>query len=204
MKNLLMNGFLNLGFWGQLAWFLGMVQLTIFSVTLYLHRAQAHLAVRFHPILNHFFRFWLWLSTSQRTDQWVAIHRAHHAFVETPKDPHSPRYHGPWKMAFLLKGVWLYSNATTDQALIDKYALGTPNDWIEKNLYRPYQYHGLLLLLAFDVLLFGLGGLLIWGLQMLWFPFMQQVLSMVLAIILVTVTISPKITPPILPHGHCG
>lgn len=144
------------------------VQMTILAVTLYLHRAQAHRACAFHPWLEHGFRFWLWLTTSMRTDQWVAVHRYHHARVESADDPHSPWVKGIWTVLF--KGAFLYHEAAKNTELIQRYAHGTPKDWIEMQLYRPYQRVGIRLLLVVNTLLFGWMGIAVWAVQMLWIP----------------------------------
>ena len=143
-------------------------QITILAVTLYLHRAMAHRACDLNIGLSHFFRFWLWLTTSMLTNQWVAIHRYHHAKVESSLDPHSPQVYGIWTLIF--KGAWLYTQAARQADVIEQYSQGTPNDWIERRLYQPYQSLGIVLMLLFNVICFGWVGLLIWGLQMIWIP----------------------------------
>jgi stearoyl-CoA desaturase (delta-9 desaturase) len=143
--------------------------ITIVSVTLFLHRAQAHKAVTFHPILEHFFRAWLWLTTGMITKQWVAIHRKHHRFSDIDGDPHSPVVHG-LKNIFL-RGVYYYYLAAKETSILFSYGKGTPNDWIERKLYTPYNKYGILVMLLIDVLLFGWAGLIIWGIQMIWIPF---------------------------------
>ena len=146
-----------------------MVQITIACVTLYLHRSQAHRAVHFHPVVSHFMRFWLWMTTGMVTKQWVAIHRKHHQGSDTEQDPHSPQIYGIWRVLF--GGAWLYAKASKNKILIQDLGHGTPNDWIEENLYTPYSRLGILLMLVIDLLLFGPWGLLIWGVQMIWIPF---------------------------------
>lgn len=145
-----------------------MVQVTIACVTLYLHRGQAHRSVQFHPAVNHFFRFWLWLTTGMNTKEWVAVHRKHHQASDTPSDPHSPQIYGIWRVLF--GGAFLYVKAKNDPEVM-KLGVGTPNDWIEENLYTPHPFAGILLMLVIDLLFFGLAGLLVWGVQMLWIPF---------------------------------
>ena len=114
-------------------------------------------------------RFWLWLTTGMITREWVAVHRLHHHTCETPRDPHSPHVHGLWRV--LLAGAWLYNNAAKDQRMIEQLGRGTPDDWIERHLYRPHHKLGFFVLLTVDVAVFGAWGVLIWGIQMIWIPF---------------------------------
>jgi stearoyl-CoA desaturase (Delta-9 desaturase) len=146
-----------------------MTHLTIVSVTLYLHRSQAHRGVEFHPVVSHVMRFWLWLTTGMTTKQWVAIHRKHHRFSDIKGDPHTPHVYGIWRVLF--KGAGLYHTASKDTAMVQQYGVGTPDDWIEHRLYTPHSRLGILLMLAIDLLLFGPWGLLIWAIQMIWIPF---------------------------------
>ena len=146
-----------------------MVQITIACVTLYLHRSQAHRAVQFHPAVAHFMRFWLWMTTGMVTKQWVAIHRKHHQAADTEADPHSPKIHGIWTVLF--KGALLYNEASKNKILVRDLGQGTPNDWIEENLYTPHSRLGIFLMLIIDLALFGFLGLVVWGIQMLWIPF---------------------------------
>ena len=146
-----------------------MTHLTIVSVTLYLHRSQAHRGVEFHPVLAHAMRFWLWLTTGMTTKQWVAIHRKHHRFSDIEGDPHTPHVYGIWRV--LLKGAVLYHSASKDNLMVEQYGVGTPNDWIERVIYTPHSRLGLFLMLAIDLALFGAWGLLVWGIQMIWIPF---------------------------------
>jgi stearoyl-CoA desaturase (delta-9 desaturase) len=146
-----------------------MVQITIACVTLYLHRSQAHRAVAFHPVVEHFMRFWLWLTTGMVTKQWVAIHRKHHQAADTEHDPHSPKQHGIWRVLF--GGAFLYHRASKNKLMISELGHGTPNDWIEEKLYTPHSRLGILLMLIIDLLLFGPWGFVVWGVQMLWVPF---------------------------------
>ena len=145
-----------------------MVQLTILSVTLYLHRSQAHRSCDFHPALAHVFRFWIWFTTSMLTNEWVAIHRCHHARVETEEDPHSPWVHGIWNVLF--RGAAIYSRAAKNKEIVKKYSHGTPKDWIEKAVYQKHQTLGVKLLLVLHVWCFGVVGLVMWGVQMVWIP----------------------------------
>ncbi len=146
-----------------------MVQITIACVTLYLHRSQTHRAVAFHPAVNHFMRFWLWLTTGMVTKQWVAIHRKHHQAADTEADPHSPRVYGIWRVLF--GGAFLYHKASKNKLMVEQLGQGTPNDWIEENLYTPHSRLGILLMLIIDLVLFGPVGFVVWGVQMLWVPF---------------------------------
>ena len=145
-----------------------MVQITIACVTLFLHRSQAHRAVQFHPAIEHFMRFWLWLTTGMVTKQWVAIHRKHHQKSDQEGDPHSPQIYGIWRVLF--KGWILYHDASKDHAMVEKLGVGTPDDWIERKLYTPHSRIGILLMLVIDLVLFGPMGLVVWGIQMIWIP----------------------------------
>lgn len=146
-----------------------MVQITIACVTLYLHRSQTHRAVQFHPAVNHFMRFWLWLTTGMVTKQWVAIHRKHHQAADTEQDPHSPKIYGIRRVLF--GGAFLYNTASKNKLMVEQLGQGTPNDWIEENLYTPHSRLGILLMLIIDLVLFGPVGFFVWGVQMLWIPF---------------------------------
>jgi len=165
----LSHGLLQAG-WGTLAiYLLVATQLTIFSVTLYLHRSMAHRGVDFHPLVAHGFRFWTWLTTSMVTKEWVAIHRKHHAKCETEEDPHSPVQKGI-KTVFW-RGVELYREARGQREDIEKYGKGCPDDWIERHLYTPHATMGPTLLLFLSFALFGFAGVAVWAIQMLWIPF---------------------------------
>ena len=146
-----------------------MTHITILCVTLFLHRGQTHRAVSFHPAIDHFMRFWLWLTTGMVTKQWVAIHRKHHQASDTELDPHSPQVYGIWRVLF--GGAFLYHAASKDTAMVEKLGVGTPNDWLEQNIYSAHSRLGILLMLVIDLLLFGPWGLLVWGIQMIWIPF---------------------------------
>ena len=143
--------------------------LTIICVTIYLHRAQAHRSLELHPMLSHAMRFWLWLTTGMVTKEWVAVHRKHHQRSDVEGDPHSPQIYGIWRV--LLGGAFLYQKAAKNKLLLQELGSGTPNDWIEKNLYTPHSRLGILLMLIIDLVLFGPVGFVIWGVQMLWIPF---------------------------------
>lgn len=165
----LAGGVLQAGFGALVVYLLVATQLTIFAVTLYLHRSMTHRGVDFHPLINHFFRFWTWLTTSMITREWVAIHRKHHAMCETEEDPHSPVTKGIGKVFW--QGVELYREARGDRASIEKYGKGCPDDWIERHLYTPHATLGPVLLLFVSFALFGFAGVAIWAIQMLWIPF---------------------------------
>jgi len=164
------SGALNLPWWGDLLALLVLVQITIAGVTIYLHRCQAHRALDLHPIVSHFFRFWLWLTTGMITKEWAAIHRKHHAKCETEDDPHSPRILGINRV--LWTGVVLYVQESHKPETMERYGHGTPEDWMERNVYTPMNKWGILLLAAIDIWLFGLvPGALIYGVQVGWIPF---------------------------------
>lgn len=153
----------------QMVWItLALTHITIVSVTLYLHRHQAHRSLDLHPIPAHFFRFWLWLTTGQVTKEWVAVHRKHHAKCETMEDPHSPYAHGIKTVLFT--GAELYRVETKNQETLAKYGRGTPDDWIERNLYTRFSWQGIVLMLVINVALFGVIGLSVWAVQMAWIP----------------------------------
>jgi len=164
------HGLLNLPWWGDVIAALILVQITIAGVTLYLHRCQAHRALDLHPIVSHFFRAWLWMTTGMITKEWAAIHRKHHAKCETEEDPHSPRIHGINKILFT--GVVLYVKESHKLDVMEKYGHSTPTDWMERNVYTPLNKWGIMLLLVIDIALFGLvPGAIIYGLQLGWIPF---------------------------------
>jgi stearoyl-CoA desaturase (delta-9 desaturase) len=155
--------------WGQVLLFTVVVtHITIAGVTIFLHRAQAHRALDLHAIPSHFFRFWLWLTTGMVTKEWVAIHRKHHAKCETEEDPHSPITKGIETVFW--KGAELYRAEAKNQQTLAKYGLGTPDDWLERNLYSRFSWQGVGLMLIIDVGLFGAIGLTIWAVQMAWIP----------------------------------
>lgn len=162
------EGIISLSGWGCVAAAALLTHITIASVTIYLHRHQAHNALTLHPAVSHFFRFWLWLTTGMVTRAWVAVHRKHHARVETPEDPHSPQVRGIFRVLF--GGVGLYRRAAADGETVRLYGQGTPDDWLERNIYAPAPALGLALMLALDLLLFGAAGLAIFAVQMLWIP----------------------------------
>jgi len=155
--------------WGVLLYTLATTHLTIIGVTVYLHRCQAHRALTLHPLVSHPLRFWLWFTTGMITRQWAAIHRKHHAKCETDEDPHSPQTRGLPEVMW--RGAELYRVAAKDQALIERYGHGCPDDWIEQHLYTRYSALGVSLCLILNLSLFGILGLAVWAVQMAWIPF---------------------------------
>lgn len=169
LLDFLAGGLLQFGWGEMLLYLLVATQLTIFTVTLYLHRSQAHRGVDFHPLIAHFFRFWSWLTTSMITREWAAIHRKHHAKCETADDPHSPMHKGIGTVFW--RGADLYREARLARADIEQYGKGCPDDWIERNLYTRHANLGVVLLLALSFVLFGAKGVAAWAIQMAWIPF---------------------------------
>ncbi|MCL6618428.1 DesA family fatty acid desaturase [Thermomonas hydrothermalis] len=165
----LAGGLLQFGWGEMLLYLLVVTQITIFTVTLYLHRSQAHRGVDFHPVVAHFFRFWSWLTTSMVTREWVAIHRKHHAKCETEEDPHSPMHKGIGTVFW--RGADLYRQARLRREDIEQYGKGCPDDWIERHLYTRHANLGVVLLLAVSFVLFGFKGVAVWAIQMAWIPF---------------------------------
>jgi len=164
----LSTGLLNFSAWEVVIYTLVVTHITIASVTIYLHRHQAHRALDLHPIPSHFFRFWLWLTTGQVTKEWASIHRKHHAKGDTEEDPHSPQTRGIRKV--LLEGAELYRAESKNKETMDKYGHGTPDDWIERNVYTKHSAAGVVALLFINVALFGVLGLTVWAIQMMWIP----------------------------------
>ncbi len=164
----MLEGLIALPWWGYIIVGLILTHITIASVTIFLHRHQAHRALELHPVVSHFFRFWLWLTTGMVTKEWAAIHRKHHAKCETAEDPHSPQVLGLRKV--LLEGSELYRAESKNTETLEKYGHGTPDDWIERHLYTRHSAAGVALMLIINVLLFGPLGLTIWAVQMLWIP----------------------------------
>ena len=165
----MLNGLFDLNWWQLVLITLGLTHVTIASVTIYLHRCQAHRALDLHPAVAHFFRFWLWLTTGMITKEWVGIHRRHHARCETREDPHSPQILGLKKV--LWEGAELYRAAAKDGEMVTRYAHGTPDDWMERHLYTPRNVFGVSLLLIINAVLFGIPGIAVWAIQMVWIPF---------------------------------
>ena len=164
----LAHGLVAASWWQIVLYALVTTHITIVSVTIYLHRHQAHRAMDLHALPSHFFRFWLWLGTGQVTKEWVSIHRKHHAKCETAEDPHSPQAHGI-KTVFW-KGAELYRAESKNKETMVKYGHGTPNDWVERNLYTRYSWQGVGLMLIINLALFGAAGLAVWAVQMVWIP----------------------------------
>ncbi|TAM27309.1 MAG: acyl-CoA desaturase [Rhodanobacter sp.] len=167
--NFLSNGVTHASWISMLVYLLVMTQLTIFTVTLYLHRCQTHRGVDLHWSISHFFRFWGWLTTGMVTKEWVAVHRKHHAKVETAEDPHSPQIYGIKKVFW--DGVSLYRDASEVKEDLEKYGRGTPDDLVERKLYSAHPYWGPALMLVINLVLFGVIGAAIWAVQMIWIPF---------------------------------
>jgi stearoyl-CoA desaturase (delta-9 desaturase) len=167
---MMFSGLLDLPWWGYVLCALALTHVTIAAVTIYLHRCQAHRALDLHPLASHFFRFWLWLTTGMVTKEWAAIHRKHHAKCESAEDPHSPQVYGINRVLWL--GVFLYVKESYNKETLERYGHGTPDDWIERNLYSRYAIYGVSLLLAANLLVFGVvPGALIWITQIAWIPF---------------------------------
>ena len=164
----LANGYLDWSWWKIVVFTLIVTHITIAAVTIFLHRCQAHRALDLHPIVSHFFRFWLWLTTGMLTKEWAAIHRKHHAKCETVDDPHSPQVLGI--NTVLSRGAELYKQEAANQETLDKFGHGTPDDWIEHNIYSKFSWQGVAIMLIIDVFLFGAIGLTVWAVQMLWIP----------------------------------
>lgn len=168
IPDFLATGLIDLPWWGYIVVALALTHVTIAAVTIFLHRAQAHRGLDLHAIPSHFFRFWLWLATGQVTKEWVSIHRKHHAKCETPEDPHSPIVYGIKKV--LTQGAELYRIESRKPETMEKYGHGTPDDWIERNVYSRFSWQGVGLMLIIDLALFGPMGATIWAVQMAWIP----------------------------------
>ncbi len=168
-ENYMLDGILNLPLWGYFVAVLLLTHITIAGVTLYLHRHQAHRSFDLHPAISHFFRFWLWLTTGMGTKEWVAIHRKHHAHSDREGDPHSPKVWGIHKV--LWQGAELYRKEAKNPETLEKYGHGTPDDWVERHVYARHSSLGITLLLPLDLVLFGVAGIAVWGIQMIWIPF---------------------------------
>jgi stearoyl-CoA desaturase (delta-9 desaturase) len=164
----MLDGFLGFSWLQCVITVLILTHITIASVTMYLHRSQAHRSVDFHPIVSHFFRLWLWLTTGMKTKDWVSIHRKHHAKCETKEDPHSPQVLGLKKV--LWEGAELYKAEAANSDTLTRYGHGTPSDWLERHIYQ-HSWAGISLMFLIDIMLFGLKGISVWGIQMLWIPF---------------------------------
>ena len=167
---MMFSGLFDLPWWGLVLVALALTHVTIAGVTIYLHRCQAHRALELHPVVSHFFRFWLWLTTGMITKEWAAIHRKHHAKCETAEDPHSPQIYGINRVLWL--GVFLYVKESYKKETLERYGHGTPDDWMERNLYSRFPSTGVFLLLGLDLFCFGMvPGVLIWLTQIAWIPF---------------------------------
>ena len=166
--NWLANGYLDWSWWQITLYTLVLTHITIAAVTIFLHRCQAHRALDLHPIVSHFFRFWLWLTTGMVTKEWASIHRKHHAKCETVDDPHSPQILGIGTV--LSRGAELYKKEAKNQETLEKFGHGTPDDWLERNIYSRFSWQGVAIMLIIDVFLFGGIGLTVWAVQMLWIP----------------------------------
>ena len=164
----LSTGLLDFTAWQVVIATLVLTHITIAAVTIYLHRHQAHRALDLHPIPSHFFRFWLWLTTGQVTKEWASIHRKHHAKCDTEEDPHSPQTRGIRKVLF--EGAELYRAESKVKETMEKYGHGTPDDWIERNLYTKHSAMGVVLMAIIDIALFGIVGISVWAVQMMWIP----------------------------------
>ncbi|MFZ5550978.1 MAG: DesA family fatty acid desaturase [Pseudomonadota bacterium] len=162
------HGLVEANWWQLMIYTLVLTHITIASVTIFLHRAQAHRALELHAIPSHFFRLWLWLTTGMVTKEWVAIHRKHHAKCETVDDPHSPVTRGI--KTVLLTGSELYRAESKNQETLAKFGHNTPDDWVERNVYSRFSWQGVGLMLIIDVALFGAIGATVWAVQMLWIP----------------------------------
>lgn len=164
----MLDGLVTLSWWGYIVLTLILTHITIASVTLYLHRCQAHCALDLHLVVSHFFRFWLWVSTGMVTKEWVAVHRKHHAKTETEEDPHSPHTKGISTVFW--KGAFLYRKESQNVETLENYGHGTPNDWMERNVYTRFSFYGLSALFIINFILFGFIGIAIWAIQMIWIP----------------------------------
>ncbi|MEZ2721149.1 fatty acid desaturase [Paenalcaligenes hominis] len=172
MQNILhflADGLLQWSWWQVVLFTLAVTHITIISVTLFLHRSQAHRGLDLHPAVMHFFRFWLWLTTGMITKEWVAIHRKHHARCEREGDPHSPVVFGLGMVFF--RGAELYREEAKNEDTLKRFGHGTPDDWMERNVYSRHNLLGILIMLGIDLALFGLVGLAVWAVQMAWIPF---------------------------------
>ena len=162
------SGIFDLPWWGYVAVALALTHITIAAVTIYLHRLSAHRALDLHPVISHFFRFWLWITTGMETKEWTAVHRKHHARCETADDPHSPQILGINKVMW--EGADLYKREAKNAETLERFGQGTPDDWMERNVYSAHSVAGIALMLIVDFALFGFIGVTIWAVQMMWIP----------------------------------
>jgi len=167
--NFLDGGLLQPSVWGYIGWTLLLTHITIAGVTIYLHRCQAHRALDLHPVVSNFFRVWLWLSTGMRTKEWTAIHRKHHAKCETEEDPHSPVAKGIDTV--LWRGAELYQEEADNVETVERYGKGTPDDWMERHIFARSKNWGIALMFFIDIAMFGVAGIAVWAVQMVWIPF---------------------------------
>lgn len=165
----MLYGYLDLPWWGYVIYALVCTHITIAAVTIFLHRCQAHRALELHPAVSHFFRLWLWLTTGMKTKAWAAIHRKHHAACETEDDPHSPQILGLSQVLF--EGAELYKAEAKNEETLERYGKGTPDDWLERNVYTPHSGKGFFITLAVNLFLLGIPGITVWAIQMAWIPF---------------------------------
>ena len=170
MSIALLYGVFNLPAWGYALTAFAMVQVTMLAVTLYLHRDAAHRSVDLHPALRHFFRLWIWMTSGMITGEWVAVHRKHHAFSDQPQDPHSPVQQGLRKI--LLEGAEVYRLAARDPGIVEKYGRGTPEDWLERHVYRKHRNLGIVLFVVLELVLFGVPGIIMLAVQLAAMPVM--------------------------------
>jgi len=169
LLSLAAGGITQASWWQVVLFTLVVTHITIVGVTLYLHRSQAHRGVDLHPAIAHFFRFWLWMTTGMVTKEWVSIHRKHHARCEREGDPHSPMIYGINRVLF--RGAELYRDESNNSETLKKFGYGTPDDWMERNVYSKHNVLGILIMLGIDLALFGALGLTVWAVQMAWIPF---------------------------------
>ena len=162
-------GLVELPFWGYFLVTFLTIETMFLGVTLYLHRDQSHGGLILHPLLRHLFRFWLWFSSGAVTKEWVAVHRCHHAHADQPGDPHSPVVFGVWTV--LLKGAELYRAASRDAQLLRTYGRGTPDDWLERNLYSRYAFLGIVVFVLAHLVLFGIPGVIMIAVHLAAQPF---------------------------------
>src|SRR6266852_2056379 len=169
IPHIMLEGLINLPWWGYIFVTLALTHVTIVAVTFFIHLHQANRALNLHPAVSHFFRLWLWLTTGMVTKQWVAINRKHHAKCETEDDPHSPQILGISKV--LWQGTELYKKESKNQETLEKYGHNTPEDWLERNLYTRHSVKGIIVMLLINTVLFGPIGITMWAVQMIWSPF---------------------------------
>ncbi|MCX7139027.1 MAG: fatty acid desaturase [Proteobacteria bacterium] len=163
------SGIFSLPWWGYVVVTLVFTHITIAAVTIYLHRHSAHRALDLHPVISHFFRLWLWLTTGMETKQWTAVHRKHHARCETEEDPHSPVVLGIEKVMW--QGADMYKIESKNAETLEKFGQGTPDDWMERNIYSTHSVAGIATMMIINLALFGFIGMTIWAVQMMWIPF---------------------------------